>query len=568
MTDSDISSVIELLTHASVEDSDELDFAGRGLKLNSEHDAQEIVEAILKCNNLITLKLEGNTLGVTAAKAIAKALKLHPEFKRALWKDLFTGRLKTEIPDALNFLSGGLTNAKLTELDLSDNAFGPIGVKGIQNLIASPTCFQLQELRLNNNGLGITGGKLLADALIKCHQRCAAASLVFSLRVFICGRNRLENEGAEALSQFFNVAGTLEEVSMPQNGIYHDGIAALASSFSKNPNLQVINLNDNTATEIGGRAIATAIYDLNKLRIINLGDCLLRCAGATSLAAAITKNHQELEELHVGFNEIRTDAALVVLDSLKNKTKLVKVDLDGNLFGLEGCEKVEEMFQQVLPGVLESLSEDEGLDNGDDDSCNTDNDLEEDVDEIEIPVHSSLRKTNSDITAKHDVPSIPVTAKEFLESPTAEKFLALGDDRSCLIMEEINNDLDFDRRISTVLKLSSCVSLDNEEVKDAAFECADALLMEVFELAEKQDRLSVLSNSLLVQLGLIKSEDKTFKPMTDLTGPLIVLEHVVRQPYFSRITKEILQLFLSRPNKAIDACGSVKHKWLQTLYSF
>jgi hypothetical protein len=47
------------------------------------------------------LNLEGNTLGVDAAKGIAKALESHSEFKRALWKDLFTGRVKTEIPKAL-----------------------------------------------------------------------------------------------------------------------------------------------------------------------------------------------------------------------------------------------------------------------------------------------------------------------------------------------------------------------------------------------------------------------------------------------------------------------------------
>ena len=45
--------------------------------------------------------LEGNTLGVEAAKAIAKALESQPSFQRALWKDAFTGRLKDEIPKAL-----------------------------------------------------------------------------------------------------------------------------------------------------------------------------------------------------------------------------------------------------------------------------------------------------------------------------------------------------------------------------------------------------------------------------------------------------------------------------------
>lgn len=63
--------------------------------------AKDIVEAINNCAKLEYLNLEGNTLGVAAAKAIAKALEKHPEFKRALWKDLFTGRMKSEIPLAL-----------------------------------------------------------------------------------------------------------------------------------------------------------------------------------------------------------------------------------------------------------------------------------------------------------------------------------------------------------------------------------------------------------------------------------------------------------------------------------
>lgn len=63
--------------------------------------AKEVVEEIDKCSELEYLNLEGNTLGVDASKQIAKSLEKHPEFKRALWKDMFTGRLKEEIPKAL-----------------------------------------------------------------------------------------------------------------------------------------------------------------------------------------------------------------------------------------------------------------------------------------------------------------------------------------------------------------------------------------------------------------------------------------------------------------------------------
>jgi len=63
--------------------------------------ALPIVDAIKACKQLNVLNLEGNTLGVEAAKGIAKALESQPHFRRALWKDLFTGRLKDEIPKAL-----------------------------------------------------------------------------------------------------------------------------------------------------------------------------------------------------------------------------------------------------------------------------------------------------------------------------------------------------------------------------------------------------------------------------------------------------------------------------------
>jgi Ran GTPase-activating protein 1 len=132
-----------------------------------------VVEAIKACPCLEYLDLEGNTLGIPAAEVIAEVLKEKgTSLKRALWKDMFTGRLKTEIPKALESLGLALCTAgsRLTELDLSDNAFGPIGIQGLANLLTSSPCYTLQELRLNNNGLGISGGKMLAKALEKCYE--------------------------------------------------------------------------------------------------------------------------------------------------------------------------------------------------------------------------------------------------------------------------------------------------------------------------------------------------------------------------------------------------------------
>lgn len=59
-----------------------------------------------------------------------------------------------------------LAGARLTVLDLSDNAFGPDGVKGIEKLLKSTACYTLQELRLNNCGMGIGGGQVSPEGVM------------------------------------------------------------------------------------------------------------------------------------------------------------------------------------------------------------------------------------------------------------------------------------------------------------------------------------------------------------------------------------------------------------------
>ena len=53
--------------------------------------------------------------------------------------------------------------AHLTELDLSDNAFGPTGVEPIVPLLTSPSLYSIKVLKFNNNGLGIKGGTVSLD---------------------------------------------------------------------------------------------------------------------------------------------------------------------------------------------------------------------------------------------------------------------------------------------------------------------------------------------------------------------------------------------------------------------
>lgn len=68
--------------------------------------------------------------------------------------------------------------AQLVELDLSDNAFGPDGVRGFEALLKSPTCFTLRELKLNNCGMGIGGGKVGASLRLESRLFVVVSSML------------------------------------------------------------------------------------------------------------------------------------------------------------------------------------------------------------------------------------------------------------------------------------------------------------------------------------------------------------------------------------------------------
>ena len=183
---------------------------------------------------------------------------------------------------------------------------------GIVDLLKSTSCYTLKVLKLNNTGCGVTGGKKLAEALLACYNASKSAGQPLGLTTFILGRSRQENEGAKALAKVFKLMGTLEEVVMPQNGIYHEGIEALTDAFTSNPNLRILNMNDNTLTEKGAAHMAKALPKLQKLEVLNLGDTLLRTAGAQLITEALSEGHVSLRDLAMDSNEIRREGGVAV----------------------------------------------------------------------------------------------------------------------------------------------------------------------------------------------------------------------------------------------------------------
>ncbi|CAL1685844.1 unnamed protein product [Lasius platythorax] len=534
-------------------------FAGQSLVLDTASDALRVVEAIKACPCLNYLDLEGNTLGIPAAEAIAEALKEKgAPLKIALWKDMFTGRLKTEIPKALEYLGTALCTAgsQLTELDLSDNAFGPIGIQGLANLLTSSPCYTLQELRLNNNGLGISGGKMLAKALEKCLENSSKEGTPLTLKVFIVGRNRLENEGAQALASVFEKLKTLEEVVMQQNGIYHIGIAAIAQGLSANPNLRVLNLNDNTIGLKGAKALAKVLPIFRGLEELNLGDCLLKTKGALVLAEAleIHGNHISLKYLDLSNNELRVDAGNAIAKATHDKTLLTNLQLDGNCFGTEGSEKLRQILTKLgRIDALNSLDEDYTEDEEEeDDEGKTSEECESDNNEDET--------SDKDKRMQDNVQSTVITVAEFLKSPTGEKLLLLQGDNVQAFIDHATNLANqsnvtteqkyIEELLRITMKVSALCGSGYMNVRIKAEFLSDALYAKLFSYAIENNQILNLNNALLVNLGLIKGEDKSSGKIDwNLEGCFKALEKIIQRDYFLAQTRSMLKIFLERPVK-------------------
>ncbi|XP_054843785.1 ran GTPase-activating protein 1 [Eublepharis macularius] len=578
MASDDISKLAESLAKTQV-GGGQLSFKGKSLKLNTAEDAEEVIKEIEEFDGMEALRLEGNTVGVEAAKIIAKALEKKPELKRCHWSDMFTGRLRSEIPPALISLGEALVSAgcQLVELDLSDNAFGPDGVRGFEALLKSPACFTLQELKLNNCGMGIGGGKILAGALQECHRKSSAQGKPLALKIFMAGRNRLENDGATALAEAFRIIGTLEEVHMPQNGINHPGITALAQAFALNPLLRVINLNDNTFTEKGAVAMAESLKKLRQVEVINFGDCLVRSKGAVAIAEAVKEGLHKLKELNISFCEIKRDAALIIAEATEDKSELEKLDLNGNCFGEEGCDQIQEILESFnMADVLGSLSDDEGEDEEDEEDEDDDeeeDEEEEEEEEEEEPSQVQERGQGEQelLTPKkfletHDSTPVsstlpPVDVGTFLAFPSPEKLLRLGPKCSTLIVQQTDTS-DTEKVVMVFLKISS-VFKDETTVKTAVHETTDALMREAFSSATFNSDAFI--TSLLIHMGLLKSEEK-IKAVLSLYGPLMTLNHTVQQDYFPKSLVPVLLAFVTKPNRALDSCSVARHLLLQTLH--
>ena len=173
------------------------------------------------------------------------------------------------------------------------------------------------------------------------------------LKTFIAGRNRLEFTSTAALAEAFKAIGTLEEISMPQNGIRAEGIIKLAEAVRMNPSLKKLALGDNTFGESGAIAMADALENLSELELVDFSDCLCRNRGSLLIAQKLVVSSSPLQ-VRSGKSMYQINkSALFSLYSQVRFILIKELNLSGNEITTEAAKQIVHIVRAV-PG-LESL---------------------------------------------------------------------------------------------------------------------------------------------------------------------------------------------------------------------
>eukprot|EP00035_Acanthoeca_spectabilis_P039546 m.63156 g.63156 ORF g.63156 m.63156 type:complete len:476 (-) comp9650_c0_seq4:1011-2438(-) len=360
---------------------------GEGRSLDSASDAADLITRLLATPNLTELKLKGNTLSKEVFRAIVDALLVTEKSGKTTLQiidssDCFTRRGPDDIHTAMRCLGEVFESATLREINLSDNALSLEGAKILSPQVAR--CTSLTVLRLNNTGLGPLGGMLVGLGLAEGARRG------LRLKVLQLGRSRQESKGAAAIAEAFELMKSLEEILLPQNGIKDTGIVALATAVRANPNLRVLDLNDNTFRTAGSKAMAKSLSEIHEIEEVNFGDCLLKSAGFEMIANALTNNHPHLKRVDLTYNEIGRSNVSALCQLVAGKTKLEKLELNGNILSDEDLEQVTASLcvndvDDVLGETdeMEDPDDEEEDDAEEDDASDSDDDGSDEADEAE-----------------------------------------------------------------------------------------------------------------------------------------------------------------------------------------
>ncbi|KAJ6457560.1 hypothetical protein C8R47DRAFT_1180912 [Mycena vitilis] len=277
--------------------------SNRRLILGSSEDIHAAIQAV-DFKTVTSFSVNGNSIGAGAGVALGELLHLAVRLETANVSDMFSQRNEDQIPAALAAICKGLMHkSSLVELDLSDNAIGPIAIESIVPLLLEN--HSLRILKLNNVGFGPVAGTIAAKALHLAALIQAMHNRPPNLRVIVCGRSRLET-AASAWAEMFAANTNLVAVDIHQSAIREKGLSDIARALKNCRSLRYLDISDNLTREESlnstrldtdvdaASAFAEALPLWPDLEYLSMSDCCVEASGTSQIIDALSKGQNTM----------------------------------------------------------------------------------------------------------------------------------------------------------------------------------------------------------------------------------------------------------------------------------
>ena len=135
-----------------------------------------------------------------------------------------------------------------------------------------------------------------------------------------------------------------------------------------------------------------------------------------------------------------------------------------------------------------------------------------------------------------------VDYKEFVSDPSVSVL------EQITTPERVMEAVDCSSATSVASFLGKLSRVMSNNTTNTTHKILDSVLASSFD----QENPSVVTNELLVAMGLIKSEDKEFKPSSDVENMLRLMAHAISQPYFPAASAKIVSAFVKKDKDVLS----------------
>lgn len=297
-----------------------------GNRENIDGDKARAFVASFPSSEASKILLSNKSFNIEAANIIGDKIKTLTGVTVADISDIIAGKAEEEAVQVLKCFSDSMSALPLTEVNVSENALGPRGIKSCESILTLKT---LNTVHFCNNGISAEACAQIADLLL---NNGAPPPLVS----FQYHNNMSGDGGGEAVARIVTQCPNLKDIRFSSCRAKNKGCKAFVQSLLIFDELELLNFADVSAGMESAEILASVIRKQRRLRYLNLRDAGLTENGVKEVLAALRDTELPLEYLDLSGNDITSELGDDIAAMLQTQKQLVELHLDDNEIGTDG----------------------------------------------------------------------------------------------------------------------------------------------------------------------------------------------------------------------------------------